>query len=339
MSSATVIEQLSTYGPAVDRAGSTPSLVEARKYCRRLAETHYENFTVASWLLPVALRPHFHAIYAYCRWADDLADETGDPELSLQLLDWWESELTDCYAGRVSHPVFVALWSTISEYRIPIEPFRDLLTAFRQDQYRNRYQTFNELLEYCRNSANPVGRLVLYLGRCVNEETLRLSDSICTGLQLANFWQDVARDWDRGRVYLPLDDCQTAGYSSAMFERREYNANFRELLSAEVARTEAMLRSGEPLVRLVPAELSIDIALFIRGGLAICEAIRRQNYDVWSKRPTVGKLAKVRLLAGAWWQSRGSARVDQQTSAASQLSAAHQVESQQYASCRDEEQR
>jgi len=313
MSSATVIQQLSTYGPSAHRSGPVPSLAEARAYCRLLAETHYENFTVASWLLPVVLRPHFHAIYAYCRWADDLADETDDPADSLRLLDWWESELHDCYAGRATHPVFVALRATISEYQIPIDPFRELLTAFRQDQYRNRYQTFNELLDYCRSSANPVGRLVLYLGRCVNDETVRLSDSICSGLQLANFWQDVARDWDRGRIYLPQDDCQAAGYSMPMFERREYNASFRELLASQVARAEAMLRAGEPLIARVPAELRIDIALFIRGGLAICDAIRRQNYDVWRARPTVGKLRKLRLLAGAWWQSRGAARARYQS--------------------------
>jgi squalene synthase HpnC len=303
MSSAAFTTDLLRYGPS---AGAVRELstAEARAYCRRLAQTHYENFTVASWLLPAELRPHFHAIYAYCRWSDDLADETSGGEESLRLLDWWEAQLEDCYRGVAAHPVFVALRPTIHDFDIPIEPFRDLLTAFRQDQYCKRYETFNDLLGYCRNSANPVGRLVLYLARCHDERRGQLADSICSGLQLANFWQDVARDYDCGRIYLPQDACRHAGYDEAMFARREFNPQFRRLLSEEVARAESFLLAGRPLVSLVPKPVRIDVQLFIDGGLAILQAIRWIDFNVWRKRPTVGKAAKLILLARAWWQAR-----------------------------------
>jgi squalene synthase HpnC len=298
---ATFTEELELYGPGASlRARLSPA--EAQRYCNHLARSHYENFTVASWLLPAKLRPHFCNIYAYCRWSDDLADETSGGEASLQLLDWWESQLDDCYRGVATHPVFVALESTIREFEIPSQPFRDLLVAFRQDQNRNRYETFNDLLDYCRNSANPVGRLVLYLGRCHDEPRGELSDSICTGLQLANFWQDVARDFAIGRIYLPLDSCRRAGYDEAMFERHEFNRQFRQLLADEVDRAESFFRAGEPLVEKVPRELRVDIRLFIDGGLAILKAIRRIDFNVWQKRPTVGRGKKLRLLARAWWR-------------------------------------
>jgi squalene synthase HpnC len=278
-------------------------LAEAQAYCRRLATSHYENFTVASLLLPRKLRPHFHAVYAYCRWADDLADETAGGDESLHLLDWWEGSLAACYRGEARHPVFVALRQTIEQFQIPIDPFRDLLVAFRQDQYRKRYETFNELLGYCRNSANPVGRLVLYLGRAATVENCEFSDSICTGLQLANFCQDVARDYDRGRIYLPLADCRAVGYDEAMFARHEFNPAFRTLLSGLVDRAESMLRAGEPLIARAPRELGLDVALFIQGGLAILDRIRREDYNVWRRRPVVSKLMKLRIM-GAAWRSR-----------------------------------
>ena len=303
MSSATFTAELVQYGPGSDSAGEV-SLVDARAYCRRLAQTHYENFTVASWLLPAQLRPHFHAIYAYCRWSDDLADETVGGEESLRLLDWWEAQLEDCFRGVATHPVFVALGPTIREFDIPIDPFRNLLTAFRQDQYCKRYETFNDLLGYCRNSANPVGRLVLYLGRCHDEGRGRLADSICTGLQLANFWQDVARDYDRGRIYLPQESCRRFGYDEVMFARHEFNPQFRKLLESEVDRAETYLRAGRELVAQVPRRLRIDVQLFIEGGLTITGAIRRIHFNVWGRRPVVSKAAKMRLLVSAWWQTR-----------------------------------
>ncbi len=299
-----VTSDLERYGPG--RQTLPPTEVQARAYCRRLARMHYENFTVASWLLPRWLRQHFANVYAYCRWADDLADETGDAEKSLELLDWWEGELRACYDGRTRHPVFVALRDTIVTFDVPMDPLLELLTAFRQDQHKRRYETFDELAGYCRNSANPVGHLVLYLGRCFGERTSELSDSICTGLQLTNFWQDVARDFDGGRVYLPQESMRRFGYNEAMLARGETNDAFRDLMAFEVDRAERFLREGFPLVPLVPREMRIDVELFIRGGLAILAAIRRIDYHVLARRPTLGRFAKLRLLTSAWWSGRTS---------------------------------
>jgi squalene synthase HpnC len=294
MTAAPFTAELALYGP--QRPPATISLADARAYCSRLARTHYENFTVASWLLPRDLRQHFHNIYAYCRWADDLADETGDAQRSLELLDWWEGQLQDCYAGLTNaappagHPVFVALGDTIRQFDIPIEPLADLLVAFR--------------LAYCRCSANPVGRLVLCLGRCCDDDRRRLSDEVCAGLQLANFCQDVARDWDRGRIYLPQDACRAAGYGLEMFQRREMNAAFRDLLAGQVDEAEACLRRGAPLGRLMPRVLAADVELFVEGGLAILRAIRQIGYDVWHARPEVARRTQLALLARCAWRGR-----------------------------------
>ena len=287
-----------------ERTGKRYSAREAADYCRDLAHRHYENFTVASWLLPRRLLPHFYSIYAYCRWADDLADETGDPARSVELLDGWQEELERCYAGEAEHPVFVALGPTIREFDIPREPFLRLLSAFRQDQDKTRYATHDEVLAYCRDSANPVGRLVLYLGRCHDEERGKLSDSICTGLQLVNFCQDVARDWVKGRVYLPAETLQHAGCDESTFARGEATSAFRAALRTEVERAEDYLRGGRPLVEQLPRELRVDVALFAAGGLAIAQAIRACEFDVWHSRPTLSKLAQLRLLAGCWWRGR-----------------------------------
>jgi len=303
MAQLSVAAELATYGPDARRAAQT-SRAEALAYCRRLARTHYENFTVASWLLPRRLLPHFHAIYAYCRWADDLADETQDASESLRLLDWWQAQLERCYAGWPEHPVFVALADTIEQFSIPPDPFVRLLTAFRQDQRVTRYATPEDVLGYCRNSANPVGRLILYLGRCHDEERGRLSDLVCTGLQLANFCQDVARDFAHDRIYLPRATLDAAGYTGAMFAQGEYNEAFRRAMRTEVERAANYLHDGEWLVEQLPQELRLDVALFVAGGQSILQAIRELDYDVWRKRPTVSKLKQWRLLVRCWWRTR-----------------------------------
>jgi squalene synthase HpnC len=280
------------------------SLRASNRYCRKLAKRHYENFTVASWLLPGRLRQHFYNVYAYCRWADDLADEVNDPQQSLALLDWWETQLSDCYRGQTVHPVFIALAETIESFKIPIDPFADLLSAFRQDQRVSRYEKMDHLLQYCRRSANPVGHLVLYLGECYSAERAVPADSICTGLQLANFCQDVAGDWDRGRIYLPQADCRRFEYTEAMFVRRDCNEAFRRLMKEHVDRAEGFLRAGLPLIKMMPRDLRLDVALFIHGGLAILRAIRRQNFDVWTRRPRVSKMEKLRLFFNCWRRLR-----------------------------------
>ena len=312
MAQATFADELARYGPN----RNTPAAVtaaQAQAYCRKLTARHYENFTVASWLLPKRLRPHFYSIYAYCRWADDLADETGDSNQSLELLDWWEAQLFDCFERRSKHPVFVALEETINEFEIPPEPFLDLLVAFRQDQHRRRYETRDELLEYCRYSANPVGRLVLYLGRCHDQECELLSDQVCTGLQLANFLQDVARDWDAGRVYLPQEVCRANDYDQSCFHNRLVTDGFRKMMATEVDQAEVLLQAGLPLAKKVPAEIGIDVELFARGGLAILDGIRSTGYDVWRRRPTVSKAKQIWLLTQCWTRHRVARRLGAQS--------------------------
>lgn len=285
---------LARFGP--DVGYPVPTLSQARSYCRDLTHAHYENFSVASLLLPRRLLPHFHSIYAYCRWADDLGDETEGGETSLRLLAWWRDELKRCYAGRPRHPVMVALEPTLRRFAIPQQPFLDLLHAFEQDQRVKSYDTYEQLLNYCRYSANPVGRLVLYLCECHDEERGLLSDRICTALQLANFWQDVSRDLDIGRVYLPVEDRRRFGYSDEDLERRKFTPAFAELMRFEVQRTREMFLEGLPLVNRLPADLQADIELFARGGLAILDKIAAQGYNVWQQRPVLSKWQKGALL-------------------------------------------
>lgn len=270
---------------------------EALRYCDQLARTHYENFTVVSHFLPRGLRQHFRNIYAYCRWADDLADESGDTATALRLLDWWEEELESCYAGQARHPVFVALADTIQAFDIPIDPFRNLLIAFRQDQVKTRYQSYEELLGYCRNSANPVGHLVLYLCGYRDAERQRLSDCTCTALQLANFWQDITRDLEKGRIYLPLADMEQFGCREEELMRREFTPRFAALLRHEVERSRALFVEGAALEPLLARRVRLDIALFSRGGEEILRLIERQGYDVLTRRPSLSRGRKVALIA------------------------------------------
>jgi squalene synthase HpnC len=288
---------LMRFGPKAH--GPPVALTTARAYCSRLARTHYENFTVASLLLPRPLLRHFHAIYAYCRWSDDLADETGGGQQALDLLRWWRHELLRCYEGEVRHPVMIALRETIHRFHIPPEPFLDLLFAFEQDQLVTHYRTFEQLLDYCRGSANPVGRLVLYLCESYDAERAALSDHICTALQLANFWQDVARDLDIGRVYLPEDDRRTFGYPDADLYARRYTPAFVELLRFEVERARDYFYRGMPLVERLPVAVRPDIDLFVRGGLAILRKIEKKRYNVWHRRPALAKWEKAALVTGA----------------------------------------
>jgi squalene synthase HpnC len=276
-----------------------PSLEEAQIWCKELAESHYENFHVASWFLPKDLRPHFHAIYAYCRVSDDLGDEVGDPAVALALLDFWGSELDACYEGRTRHPVFVALAETIKECFIPKEPFADLLTAFRQDQTVTRYNTMEDVLAYCRYSANPVGRLVLYACTEASEENFRLSDATCTALQLANFWQDVRQDYNRGRIYIPQKDLAFYHVGEEYIANGIVTPEFRRLMHCEVDYARTLFEEGLPLIGNVNRDLALDLDLFSRGGLEILRAIERRGYDVLTARPSISKGTKLALLLRA----------------------------------------
>ena len=298
--------ELKKWGP--QGTARCSSLAEAEEYCRALAQSHYENFTVVSWLFPRHLRQHLCNVYAYCRWADDLADETNLPAESLQLLTWWEEQLNELETANASpkHPVFIALSETIREKQIPLQPFRDLLIAFRQDQTKTRYENWDELRSYCEHSANPVGRIVLQLGGQATDN-LALSDQICTGLQLINFCQDVARDYAKGRIYLPRNESEAFGWSDERFSEQaksdaKPDQSFRDLLKQQVDRAEQLLLAGSKLSQQCGRDLAFPIRVFLRGGLAICGAVRRQNYDVWTRRPVVSKWNRLWIVLRSKFQ-------------------------------------
>jgi squalene synthase HpnC/squalene synthase HpnD len=275
------------------------SLEEAQEYTRWLATHHYENFNVVSWLLPKELHQHFYNVYAYCRWADDLGDEVPDAARALDLLAWWERELDACYEGNASHPVFVALRETIVAKDIPKQPFAGLLKAFRQDQTVKRYPDWNAVLGYCVYSANPVGHLILYLCGYRDEERQRLSDATCTALQLANFWQDVSRDLEKGRIYIPLDAAAAHGLSEGDIVERRFDERYVRLMKDLIARTRVLFVEGHPLAKTVDGRLSVDLEMFTRGGLAVLDAIEAMGYDTLHRRPAVSKLKQAALLGRA----------------------------------------
>jgi squalene synthase HpnC/squalene synthase HpnD len=275
------------------------TVAEAERYTRWLATHHYENFNVVSWLLPRRLHQHFYNLYAYCRWADDLGDEIPDPAKALALLDEWDLELRDCYAGKPSHPVFIALRETICALDIPIEPFSDLLIAFRHDQTVKRYATWDDVFHYCQYSANPVGRLVLYLCGYRDAERQRLSDATCTALQLANFWQDVTRDLEKGRIYIPLEALVEHGLAEDDIVERRFDARYVSMMKDLVARTRQLFAEGMPLARRVDPELRVDIEMFSRGGLAVLDAIEAVGYNTLEHRPPIPKSKQFSLLVRA----------------------------------------
>ena len=321
-----ILDQLDTYGP--DRCPQL-NYEQAVAYTTNLAKSHYENFTVVSWFLPKRLRESFRHVYAFCRWADDLGDETGDPQRSLELLAWWQRELDACYAGKPRHPVFVALKPTIDRHEIPQKPFNDLINAFIQDQTVTRFKTWDQVVDYCTRSADPVGRLVLYLCDYRDEERQRLSDATCTALQLANFWQDVRRDIvDRDRVYIPSEVASRHGLDidtmvkvvkadhAAQCEKHgkatcaacnavpsigihallpAYQATIRELVN----NTQPLFDQGKALWPMLAPDVRTDIELFTRGGEAILRMIRDQDYNTLANRPSLSKGAKIVLMMRA----------------------------------------
>ena len=330
----TLLEELQTFGP---RSCPRLSYEQAAAYTRRLAKTHYENFSVVSWFLPKRLRDDFRNIYAFCRWADDLGDETGDRDQSLELLSWWQTEIDRCYEGQPRHPVFVALYPTIQRHEIPRRPFDDLVDAFIQDQKVVRYDTWDQVLDYCTRSANPVGRLVLYICGHRDDHRQALSDVTCTALQLANFWQDVRRDiLERDRVYIPAQIAAKHGLEiETMVKAVEASSDHpgrpqRGCCGADrdpvglhavrgpltstmkdlVDRTWPLFEQGKALWPLVDADIRLDIRLFTAGGESVLRMIERQGYDTLTRRPVLSKAAKAvlmfRALAGRLLPGGGS---------------------------------
>ncbi len=275
--------------------GEPLGLHEAYAYCERLAKAHYENFTIGSLLLPRRVRPYFYAVYAFCRHTDDLGDEAEGDRLAQ--LSEWEEELGQAYDGQPSHPIMVALQDAIRRFDIPDAPFRKLIQANRMDQGEVRFPTYDDLLHYCDHSANPVGRMVLFVLGDRSEESHRLSDATCTALQLANFWQDVKRDYDMGRIYLPLKDMARSGYSEEDLAGSVVNDNLRGLMAFEVDRAQRLFEQGYALIERLEGRFKLDIALFTKGGMSILESIRRQDYDVLTNRPVVTSGRKLWLMA------------------------------------------
>lgn len=275
-----------------------PSLGEAFHYCEQLAESHYENFPVASFFIPKEKRPYIWSIYAFARVADDFADE-GDAssEQRLEQLDYWESSLNECYEGIASHPIFVALAETVQTYRIPKKLLADLLAAFRMDVTNKGFCTFDDLLYYSKHSANPIGQLVLHLFNNTTDRTIALSDSICTALQLSNFWQDVSVDWKRGRVYIPLEDIQRFGYTERDLGARIADERFQRLMKFEVDRTKELFIAGKPLLKEAAKELHLELNLTWHGGMKILEKIEQLQYDVLHTRPALSLWDKLSILS------------------------------------------
>jgi squalene synthase HpnC len=271
---------------------------DAFRYCEKIARGHYENFPVGSWWIPREKRKFVHSVYAFARTADDFADEAG-VENRLERLKEWDDRLESCYRGEAVHPIFIALRETVRRYPIPMETFRDLLTAFRMDVTTSRYRKRSELLNYCGYSANPVGRIVLHLFDYRDPELHQWSDAICTALQLANFWQDVAVDLRKDRIYLPLEDMERHRYSEDDLRNESFTPAFRALLAFEVDQTRRLFREGYPLCSALGRDLRMEIRLVWMGGMRILERIEKNDYDVFHKRPQITAWDKARLLRRA----------------------------------------
>lgn len=298
---------LNVHATALETPASSDamSVEEAFQWCQRLAKSHYENFPVASLLIPRAKRRYVAAIYAFARIADDFADEGYGPDSRLSTsdrlnsLDEWESQLIECYHDRATHPVFIALSCTARDLSLPVELLRDLISAFKQDVVKHSYSNFNELLDYCRRSANPVGRLVLRVFGYDDDELDRLSDTICTALQLTNFWQDIAVDARKNRIYLPQDDVDRFGVSAADLGQLRFSEAFRSLVKFEVERTREIFHSGAKLPELVRGRLKYELRLTWNGGMKVLEKIEELGYNTLELRPELNSSDKLRIAIGS----------------------------------------
>lgn len=279
------------------------SLASAYQYCEQVARAHYENFPVGSVLVPKALRKHFYSIYAFARTADDFADEGYDQDYAeaerLACLDQWGEMLRASVAGRATHPIFVALADTRKQFDLPLALFADLLSAFTQDVTKRRYQTFAELLDYCRRSANPIGRLILLLFGHRDELLHQQSDAICTGLQLANHWQDVSIDLKKDRIYLPAEDLARFDLSPKELQQSVMDERFKQLLQAEVERARELFTRGKPLCLAMRGRLGLELRAVWLGGTTILNRIQASDYDVFTRRPVIRTTDKLRLMCAA----------------------------------------
>lgn len=276
------------------------SIDMAYKYCELLARTHYENFPIGSFFIPKNLRKHFYSIYAFARTADDFADEDfgegyGEQQ-RLELLAEWREMLRQSFAGRATHPIFIALGETQREFDLPITLFENLLSAFAQDVATRRYQNFKLLLDYCRRSANPIGRLILLLFNYRDEQLHLWSDDICTALQLTNHWQDLEIDLRKNRIYVPAEDLARFDVSEEDFKRRQAGDGFRRLMAFEVARTRELFNSGQPLCFSARGRLGLELRAVWHGGSRILDRIEENQYDVFLRRPTITFTDKLRIL-------------------------------------------
>ena len=298
----TLAEQIeSLYHIPVQPQGAAWTVTEAYTFCRTLTLSHYENFPVGSLLVPRSLRRHVHAIYAFARIADDFADEPCYEGQRLERLEDWDAQLQEAYQGRAYHPVFLALAQTVNELDLPLALFRDLLTAFKMDVTVKRYETFDDVLGYCRYSANPVGRLILCLFDHRDPQLFAYSDCICTALQLANFWQDVAIDLKKNRIYIPRADQAECGYSELELFHHVYDARFQRLMHRQVQRTWALFEEGFPLVEHVPFPLSAELRFTWLGGVTILARTRQSVYRVFDRRPQLTKMDFLRLGWRSLW--------------------------------------
>ena len=294
--------------PSIEIGPSDPGYLKASFIaCEQLAKSHYENFAIGSKMVPKKLRPHFYSIYAFSRCVDDIGDVAKGDRLAL--LDLWEKQLDACYLDSTdprgpTHPYFIALAQTIKLFNIPADPFKRLIEANRIDQKTTSVKTFDDLLEYCTYSANPVGHLVLYLSGIKDKKLQKLANFTCTGLQLANFWQDVSRDLEIGRIYLPLEDMNRFGISEHQLSHGEADDNFKAMMRFQINRTRRFLIEGYNLAQFLDPAIRSDFALFTRGGLSILQQIERENFDVLSSRPTVSAYQKGKMLASTWIRSK-----------------------------------
>ncbi len=300
-------EELERFGPQGSESGP-PSPAFSRRYCRRLARNTScsEHFTLLRWILPGAVQTHVWNVAAYHGWVRGIVHQSPDAKTAAKLLHWWEEQLSRCYAGEVEHPVFVALSHTIRQFHIPADPLADLLAAARQDRPQVRFESYEQLLAYCRYAANPLGRLMLLLAGADDQPHRRLSDALCTGWQLMLFCRDLPRHVEQDRMYLPQTHCRRFGCDESTFAAGAATEPFRHLLSAELDAAEGWLQRAWPLVDTLPRPWRLAAAVAVAVGLEWIARIRRADFDLWTQPPRMSSWTRWQIAARWWWRLRGN---------------------------------